>query len=92
MAKFQIGDRVIIKHNAEDISDPKDLYFNPKMRDYLEREAEIIFVFNNGKDFVAHYNIDLDGGEWTWSERWLDEAVHYPDFEVNESEFDSIFS
>ena len=65
--KFQVGDFVQIKPNANRFGD--NIYFADQMYKYRGMYATIL---REGEDYFNTYYIDIDGEAWIWDGSWLD--------------------
>ena len=70
--KFKVGDKVRIRKDLKSIERYNGISFTVEMEEYRGKVAEITkIIFDN-------YELDIDDGEWFWSDNMLE---HVPNLE-----------
>ena len=92
--KFQVGDWVMVKPNANTIKCKDGLDFDPdkKMLQYLGGTFQVSYA---GGDEYPRYHLegckdDEDGYSWWWDETWLDYSDE-EEIEINDESIDELF-
>lgn len=68
---FKVGDKVRIKDDLEVDEIYNGYWFNEKMKQYINRIAEIKEVVD--ENFIGNkcYKIDIDNNDWCWTDKML---------------------
>ena len=67
--RFKVGDKVRVLNDLEVDKMYGSDYVIPEMVEWLGKIAAISIV---GGDY---YNLDIDGGEWCWTDEMLEEEI-----------------
>ena len=81
MTKFEVGDKVIIRKNLSRI----EYNVVPEMEEYRGKVATIVGARGD------NYFIDLDGGDWYWSDNMFEEGKDEEESKVKDKEEDEKF-
>ena len=66
--KFKVGDRVVINPKCIGGNIYNGVLFASSMENYKKEAAIITEIFSSERDI---YNINIDGGRWSWQARML---------------------
>lgn len=68
--KYKIGDKVKIREDLEIGKEYNDCTFIKNMEQYKGKIATIYYCYSDGS-----YDIDLDDGEWYWTDDMLEDVI-----------------
>ena len=70
MSKYEVGNKVLLRKDLEVGELYKDCSLTKSMKQYLGKEAIIKEV-----DYDGDYKIDLDDGEWCWTDDMIEKKI-----------------
>ena len=92
---YKVGDKVLIKENANEIANPEDVPYVDEMNQYLGTVRTVTNIRMSSSD-VPRYNLEgcedpNDGYQWVFVAEWLEPYIEEDYNDIDTAKLNELF-